>query len=427
MLSVNENNTYFLKDSKPFFWLGDTAWLMFQKLSLLECEKYFINRKEKNFNLIQAVLVHDKNFEIPDVNVIKGDDFSSLDKTHKYWDKVDSCIKKAAEYGLYMGLLPVWGSMVKKGYLTLDNAKDYARFLADRYGKHKNIVWILGGDVRGSVGYDIWCLMGDTLKELCPDTLISFHPFGRTSSAMWFCGCKWLDFNMFQSGHRRYDQSTLGQWDDNSGGEEFFAEDNWKYVRRDLALIPKKPILDGEPSYEHIPQGLHDPSQPLWQAKDVRRYAYQSVFEGACGHTYGNNSVMQFFDKSEILGSYGATVDWREELDAPGAFHMKHLYTLINEFDFSCGVHNEKIVDNAGYEKYDRVTAFSGNDFALIYNYTGREFGINPQALDFEIKDVMWFDPTTGEKTKADIKNYASIIPPKNSNCDTDMVLVICG
>lgn len=58
-------------------------------------------------------------------------------------------------------------------------------------------------------------------------------------------------------------------------------------------MKPTKPVIDGEPSYENIPQGLHDPKEVLWKACDVRRYAYWSVFAGAFGHTYGNNSIMQ--------------------------------------------------------------------------------------------------------------------------------------
>ena len=94
----------------------------------------------------------------------------------------------------------------------------------------------------------------------------------------------WLDFNMFQSGHRRYDQ------DDTPGAK---GEANWRYVNEDYAKEPPKPTLDGEPSYENIPQGLHDPKQPYWTDMECRRYAYWSVFAGSAGHTYGNNAVMQ--------------------------------------------------------------------------------------------------------------------------------------
>lgn len=82
-------------------------------------------------------------------------------------------------------------------------------------------------------------------------------------------------------------------------------EDNWRYVERSLAKTPMKPVLDGEPSYEKIPQGLHDPNEPLWQDFDCRRYAYWSVFAGAFGHTYGHNDIMQFY-RPGTGGAYGA-------------------------------------------------------------------------------------------------------------------------
>lgn len=65
-----------------------------------------------------------------------------------------------------------------------------------------------------------------------------------------------------------------------------------------------KPVIDGEPSYENIPIGLHDPSEGRWKAADVRRYAYWSVFAGSCGHTYGHNSIMQML-RPGIATGYG--------------------------------------------------------------------------------------------------------------------------
>ena len=48
--------------------------------------------------------------------------------------------------------------------------------------------------------------------------------------------------------------------------------------RRGFVHDSLKPVLDAEPSYEGIPQGLHDPAQPRWRDCDVRRYGYWSVF-----------------------------------------------------------------------------------------------------------------------------------------------------
>jgi hypothetical protein len=97
-----------------------------------------------------------------------------------------------------------------------------------------------------------------------------------------------------------------------------------------------KPVLDGEPSYEDIPQGLHDFSAPRWQDYDVRRYAYWSVFAGSCGHTYGHNSIMQFM-RPGVLGSFGAEKAWWDAMRDPGYLQMKYLKQLMLSVPFTEG------------------------------------------------------------------------------------------
>jgi hypothetical protein len=155
-------------------------------------------------------------------------------------------------------MVAAWGSLARSRSLTEDNVAGYARFLAERYEKRSNIVWITGGDTEGSRETGVWRKMGETLRAIDPNHLITYHPFGRTHSFTWFHNEPWLDFNMFQSGHRRYDQDTT------AGAK---GEDNWRYVREDYASQPVKPTIDGEPSYRGIPQGLHDPTQPFWVDK----------------------------------------------------------------------------------------------------------------------------------------------------------------
>ena len=154
-----------------------------------------------------------------------------------------------------------------------------------------------------------------TLKNNNPNQLVTLHPFGRTDSSDDYHTATWLDFNMFQSGHRRYDQDTL---------PGSFKEDNYKFVHRDWDLKPTKPTLDGEPSYEGIPHGLHDTLQPKWTASDVRRYGYWSVFAGGAGYTYGHNAVMQMFRKGDNP-AYGNKELWNDAINAPGAGQMVHI------------------------------------------------------------------------------------------------------
>ena len=52
-----------------------------------------------------------------------------------FWDLVDYTVQKAEEYGLYLGLLPIWSGQFKAKRITEDNVEDYIQFLTDRYGK----------------------------------------------------------------------------------------------------------------------------------------------------------------------------------------------------------------------------------------------------------------------------------------------------
>ena len=192
---------------------------------------------------------------------------------YDFWDHADFIINKAAEKEIYIALVPpIWGSIVRGGYVTQDQAKVCAAFLVERYKDKPNIIWLNGGDVRDSDNTEVWKTLGETINEIDTKHLITFHPFGRTMSSEWFHNEAWLDFNMFQSGHRSYEQ------DDTKRG---YSPDNWRYVEEDYIKDPDRPTIDGEPSYKHIPVRLHDRGQEKWTQHDARRYAYWSVFAGA--------------------------------------------------------------------------------------------------------------------------------------------------
>lgn len=402
--------------------MGDTAWLLFQQCNEEDAFLYLKNRREKGFNVIQATLVHN----------MPGEFQSSLARverdvtTKSYWDHCEAIVRLAREEGLYMALLPTWGSIVKSGILHMGNVERYAEYLCERFCEYPNIIWLLGGDIRGDVNPELYHVFGTKLKEKMPDTLIGFHPFGRTSSSLWFHEENWLDFNMFQSGHRRYDQAVLKQWDDVE--EEFYGEDNWKYVDRDLRRKMRKPTIDGEPSYEWIPQGLHNPKEPYWQAWDVRRYAYWSVFQGAMGHTYGDNAIMQFYDELSKPGNYGVREVWQEALHHEGSGHMKHLVSLMESVDFTGGKAAEHLLLSEQKEKYERVSVFAGPDFIFCYDYMGEEFTISLAGYEGRKMYAYWMDPTSGVLSfiqEVTGLGEIAVKPPRRYCGQNDWVLVI--
>lgn len=421
-LLTGSNQRYLENGGRPFFWMGDTAWLLFQQCTEEEAFQYLKNRREKGFNVIQATLVHN----------MPGKFQSSLARVQRdvtakeYWDHCEAIVKMAEEAGLYMALLPTWGSIVKAEILNTDNVETYAAYLYGRFGRYPNIIWLLGGDIRGDVNPELYHRFGTSLKEKMPDVLIGFHPFGRTSSSLWFHDEKWLDFNMFQSGHRRYDQAVLKQWDD--VGEEFYGEDNWKYVDRDLKQAKQKPTVDGEPSYEWIPQGLHDPSEPFWQAWDVRRYAYWSVFQGAMGHTYGDNAIMQFYNDLSQPGNYGVREVWQEAMHHEGSSHMGHLAALMNSVNFTRGKAAEELLLSGQKEKYERIAVFAGPDFVFCYDYMGEEFTVSLAPYKNRKMDAYWFDPTSGVYSffqEISELEQITVKPPRRYCGQNDWVLVL--
>lgn len=431
-LKVSENKKYLQTGSKPFFWLGDTAWLMFSKLTKEEIYLYLKNRKEKGYNVIQISVIHSlKDLDNPkftgDNKIFIDNNFKKPNEKSEYWNHIEYAIDTASDMGMYVGLLPTWGSFVKDGIINLENGEIYAEFLASRYKDKKNIIWIIGGDVRGDAGLDVFNLLGETFRKLCPDKLLAFHPFGRTSSSYWFNDSKWMDINMYQSGHRRYDQISLGEWDDNSKKEEFYGEDNWKYTNFDLSQENLRPTFDAEPSYEEIPQGLHDGTQPRWYDNDIRRYAYWSVFAGACGHTFGHNSIMQFYRFEEGLGAFSANKSWEDSLHDLGAGQMKHLKDLVETVDYYNGKSNDEILIGGQREKYDRVAIFHSDKFLMAYTYLGDKFSLDLGKINFEKCESYWFDPISGIYSFAGIiqNNKKEFVPPKKHCGHNDWILLL--
>ncbi|WP_346857843.1 glycoside hydrolase family 140 protein [uncultured Draconibacterium sp.] len=431
LLKVSENKRFLLdEEGNPFFWLGDTGWLLFSKLDREEAIKYLDNRVEKGFNVIQVMVVHSLNVsniygdsalvqgDVSQPAVTDGNNFEDAE-AYDFWDHADFIVDEAEKRGLYMALVPVWGTNVKAGDVSREQADKYSTFLAKRYAGKSNIIWLNGGDTMGSDSTATWNIIGENIHRYATNHLETFHPFGRKQSSLWFHDADWLDFNMFQSGHRRYDQ------DDTENG---YGQDNYKYVQDDYKMIPQKPTIDGEPSYEGIPQGLHDPAEPFWNDADLRRYAYWSVFAGAFGFTYGNSAVMQMHKPEDKNAAYGAREYWTEAIDMPGATQMHFLKDLILSKPYFDRVPDQSLIADGQGEKYDYQVATRGNDFALIYTYNGREMKISMGKISGEKVTASWFNPRNGEITEiGEYENNGTqnFDPPGEIEDGNDWVLVL--
>ena len=111
------------------------------------------------------------------------------------------------------------------------------------------------------------------------------------------------------------------------------------------AKTPLKPVIDDEPIYEDIPQGLHDPMKPVGISTMCVVMPIGSVFAGSFGHSYGHNDIMQFIRPGygASFGADGRKKAWWDALEDPGFNQMKYLKNLMLTFPLILNVYQIKV------------------------------------------------------------------------------------
>ena len=394
-LKVSANKRCLVHENgKPFYWLGDTGWELFHRLTREEANQYLQNRVSKGFTVIQAVALAELD-GLRDPNAYGETPLENLDPTRPreaYFQQVDWIIDKAAELGLFIALLPTWGDKLFKNtwgegpeVFNAGNARIYGKWIGNRYKDRKNIIWVMMGDrnPRNDTDVEVWRAMAQGIEagvgsgELA---LITAHPqpndMNDGGSGKWFHHEGWFDFNMFQTGHCR---------------------ENPVYDRLQVAYNrhPVKPTLDGEPLYEDHPVCFNRKDLGLSNAYDVRMGAYLTVFAGGFGSTYGCHDIWQFYSPSR-KSINGAAIPWQQAMDLPGAFQMQFLRRLIESRPMLDRIPDQSLV-NGNFSMYDRVQATRGKDYAFIYSIKGKSFTVNMGKISGTQVNAWWFDPKNGQ------------------------------
>ena len=406
MLKVSDNRRFLCEaDGRPFFYLGDTAWELFHRLTREEADLYLRDRASKGFTVIQAVaLAEFDGLGTPNaygrLPLIDNDPTRPDIKDgprNDYWDHVDDVINQAESLGLFVGLLPTWGDKWNKKWgqgpeiFSPENAETYGRWLGSRY-KTKPIIWILGGD--RPVETD---RQRETIRALARGVrqgdggrgLITFHPTGGQGSATEFHGDEWLDFNMRQNGH--------------------VAEFTGRYdaTRSDYDRTPIKPVLDAEPIYEGHPVSFNAKLLGHSIASDVRRPLYWDLFSGACGHTYGHHAVWQFFDPERRPPVNNPLAHWKRAIDDPGAGQMQIARWLLESRPYLSRIPDQDVIVASeaptsvpGAGRYQFVaTRDEQGSYAMVYAPVGRAFKVRMNKISGAQVNAWWYSPRDGKAT----------------------------
>jgi hypothetical protein len=407
-LRISDNRRYLVtRDGKPFFYLADTAWGLFN-MNHDDIDLYLKDRADKKFTVIQAVAANYTGLDRPNpdgatvftkavpAGTVAG---TKLDPNPAYFKNVDYAVGKANSLGMYVAMVAIWGkSYVNERHSIFDKATaySYGRFLGSRY-RDKRVIFVLGGDWYPEGTEDIWRAMAAGINAGDGGNhLITYHPTGIQSSSRWFQNDAWLSFNMVQSRHIVMNRS-------------------YEMIAQDWQRTPPKPVVDGESAYEGIVDDLitYKPGVPLVQAQDVRRIAYCIMFAGAAGYAYGSQGVWNYSSPapgaspSSGRSVYGLPpVSLQEALARPAGSQLQYLRALIESRPMLTRIPDQWLVVNDPMSTLDRIQATRSSDgsYAFIYTATGRPIRVrlrdkiydNLSGTTFK---AWWFNPRDGTAT----------------------------
>jgi Protein of unknown function (DUF4038)/Putative collagen-binding domain of a collagenase len=296
-LRTSENGRYFIdQKGTPVFWLGTTQWQLFRDYSLEDARLILEKSKENGFAFAQVMLMGVGDGTKPNIHGEKPwIDNNPLTPNEAYFKNVDAVVGFARERNVVISMT-MFHQRYRK-YITIQNARAWAKWLAQRYKSVPTIVWSMTPEARPE--------FVPILRELAAGLrdgdggahLITFKPDPAPYSSSFIHGEKWLDFDSMQT------------WKS--------VELIYPMITKDYNLKPTKPVLMAEGAYEAGTEYGFDVS-PLW----IRRQAYYSYLAGA-SHTYGHN------DSWRVLPT------WKRALDAPGARQlglMKKIFLECKEW-----------------------------------------------------------------------------------------------
>ena len=419
-LKVSADRHYLITTSgKPFFWLGDTAWELFHRLTREEADLYLQDRAKKGFTVIQAVILAELDgLNTPNAYGEKPlIDNDPTKPNEKYFTHVDYIVNRAAKLGMIIGMLPSWGDKWNKNWglgpeiFTAANAKSFGLYLGKRY-RDKPIIWIMGGD-RDIIDDEDSGIINSMVEGLKAGDggahLVTFHPQGGKSSSDFFKDAEWIDFHMSQTGHSSDSK-------------------NYQFNIKHRAMSPLHPHLDGEPRYEDHPNKFNPKKEGWMDDFDVRQTAYWSMLSGACGHTYGNHNIWQMYTEKRTPVSWART-HWKTALNHPGSAQVGYMKKILEKKNWQQLVPDQGLIvsENPEDNGYILSAVSQDGDFLMAYTPYGRKLKIKTDKIKSEKLKAFWFNPRDGKSiTLGVFSNIKEMeFAPHSEGRGSDWLLVI--
>jgi len=374
------------------FWLGTTQWQLFRGYTLEEAKTILERTAFHGFSFVQVMLMGVGDGTVTNVYGQQGwVDNNPLTPNEAYFKNVDAVVQVAADNNLTISMT-LFHQRYRK-WITVQNARAWAKWLAARYKDAPNLVWSMTPQAKQEFVPILRELAAGLREGDGGRHLVTFKPDPAPYSSSFIHAEPWLDFNSMQTWNR--------------------VNLIYPFITKDYNLQPVKPVLMAEGAYEAGSE-YGFPVTPLW----VRRQAYYSYLAGA-HHTYGHN------DSWRILPT------WKQALDAPGAVQMGILKKNFLARDEWWLLVPDQSVFASGGQTEGQVLHLAARHQAgkWVMAYLGEKtaFSVNMDKLTTARVKACWIDPRTGDATPIgmfDNRGVTSFTIPSGWD---DAVLVLEG
>jgi hypothetical protein len=375
-LRVSANQRYLVdQNNVPFFIAGDSPQNMFLALSEAEADSFMANRQTVGFNTLWLMVItlypNAVTYDgIPPFTVLG--DLSTPNEA--YFARADNMIRLAASHRQLVILDPIdtanWLEVLRNNGLS--KARDYGRYLGNRYRDFDNILWMSGNDF-------VWW------RDPNDDALVQEVALG----------IKDVDSRHIHT--IGLDPPSSGSLDDPAWAPIISLNASYTYtptyaqVLHDYNRANFIPTFMVEANYEFE----NNTGEELGTPQVLRLQEYRAQLSGAAGQLYGNGYT------------WGFATDWQSFLDTPGSaqfgyfinlFSTRRWYDLIPD-----QTHNLVI---AGYGTFvdlgtnlasDYLTAAITPDgaLALAYMPSLRTITVDMTRMSGPTA-ARWYDPASG-------------------------------
>ena len=370
-------------DGTPFFWLGDTHWMMADTEQIDRCnhpdhagrpcphggqfQHIVADRLAKRFTVYQTY---------PNVSAQHwwAEKYDRID-VGRFNREFDFEIDYLAARGfvIAMGL----GHLTAPNHVPETDLKRWARYIVARYGAYP-VVWITGQEINApQVDVEIWKRVAAEIDRADGYS----HPH---SGHQWVIDSKtrplgnepWHDWFALQGGHGG-----------NKPQPKSFYKDYWDFT-------PIKPVLETEANYELVQCGGKADQD------GVRFQAYKAIGCGSCGYTYGGAGIWACrWSRDDTRWLDYNREAWFDGLDLPGSRQMKLLRKFYEGLPWWKLVPRWDDPAWAAWENPEQsVLSSDGNSTYVVYFYAAGTATGTLKSMDAKVAyTARWFDPRTGK------------------------------